>query len=118
MAIIVKLKTCMNMQDELNKLIYNNLLTSWIVDDEGDFTIKSPHLVNHAWIRIQQKVNPSIDVKFGIVTSKQYRLTNSLYATYHCRFAEILLTYFDDKIDKLEITPLLVTGIDVFPLQY
>ena len=41
---------------------------------------------------------------FGIVGNKQVKMTKSLYAVYHGRFSEMLLSHFDDEIDEIEIT--------------
>lgn len=114
MAILITLNREIDMADELRQLLERNLSDVWTMDTDHDMTMCSPQLAYHAWIRIKQEDVEKKQVTFAIVSSTQYKLTTSLYAVYHSRFAELLLTYFDKEIKDLEINPLLTDGIDVF----
>lgn len=115
MAIQVTLNRDIDMIDELRQLLESNSSSIWVMDTDHDMTMLTPQWAYHAWIRVKQKNTNSKEVNFAIVSSTKYKLTTSLYAIYHSRFTELLLTYFDKYIDALEISPLLTNGIDVFP---
>ena len=59
------------------------------------------------------KVDDNI-IKFGIISRRNVKLSSIVYAIYHSRFSEMLLIHFDKYIKKIEISSLLVNGIDIF----
>ena len=77
----------------------------------GDYTMTPSQWHKQAWMRPQEKAG--MIVKFGIIPRRDAKLSKEVYAVYHGRFAEMLLAHFDNNIQSLEISPMLVHGIDV-----
>lgn len=108
MAIKLKLKgiSANNLISQIMDYINTGKLRTWEYDIEGDFTHSAPQWKNEAWIRHNYITdsNAEWDVIFGLLGKKTEEMTKSLYAIYHGRFSEMLLTYFDNYIVKFEIT--------------
>ena len=93
------------LRDELNKKIEDGDIETWEVDQDGDFTHSREQWRCKAWIH--KPVIPNNEdnqLIFGLVGNKQVSMTKALYAVYHGRFSEMLLSHFDDIIEKIEIT--------------
>ncbi|MBO5427799.1 MAG: hypothetical protein J6K01_00740 [Paludibacteraceae bacterium] len=96
----------------INDLIDNNRIQTWEYDLMGDYTMTPPQWRAQAWMRPAVKVGRTI--KFGIIKRRDVNISKEVYAVYHGRFAEMLLAHFDVNIESLEISPMLVTGIDIY----
>lgn len=114
MAIRVRFKQKENILEEIRELIYSEKVRKWSIDSDDDLTLLIPEWHCKAWMRIKPIKNDPKCVVFGIVTSQLYPLTKSIYAIYHSRLAELLLTHFDTDIETMEISALLVKGEDEF----
>jgi hypothetical protein len=91
------------LQDIVDKAKHDELDT-WSIDDDGDFTHTPPQWKCEAWLS-PCEINPeSTELVFGIIKRKDKNLSKAVYAVYHGRFAEMLLTHFDSKIDSIELT--------------
>lgn len=103
MALIVKTDNPDELLRKIKKEIQNENIDTWLIDEDGDFTHAPEQWNCKAWMR---KVSDSGEdsLIFGIVGNKQEKMTKSLYAVYHGRFSEMLLSHFDDEIDGIEIT--------------
>lgn len=64
----------------------------------------------HAWLRPYVKDKLLV---FGIIQSSDFPITRQLYGVYHGRFVATLLSHFDDMMENIEITPLMIKEIDV-----
>ena len=42
-------------------------------------------------------------------------MSKAIYAVYHGRFVEMLLTHFDSEIEEIKVSSLLEKGIDLVP---
>lgn len=109
MAIILKLRSPMSAQNLIGD-IYNKIdnkeIKVWEYDIEGDFTHTSPQWNKQSWFRHKfPKEGDDWDLKFAIIGHKQKGMTKNLYGIYHGRFAEMLLTYYDQYIETFTITP-------------
>lgn len=112
MALIIHTNQNTDLQSELNLAIQLGVIDTWIVDEDGDYTITKEKWRMKAWFRMRQ-VNDQ-GVIFGIVSSKKYPLTKEIFGVYHGRFAATLLSHFDNLIDSIEIPSLLDSKWDLF----
>lgn len=110
MAIKLKLNDNISasaINDRIKALINESTIQTWLVDEDGDYTLSNSQSRNQAWFKsyIQQGGNDSWDMAFGIIGRRDMGMSCAIYGIYHGRFAEILLTYFDKEIKELQITP-------------
>ena len=73
------------------------------MDDDGDFTHTPFQWIDKAWMSVAN-YQPRESVTFGIISRKYIELTQTEYAVYHGRFAEMLLTHFDSMISDIHIS--------------
>ena len=109
MAIILKLKNkrAIDIVNEINIFIDDGRIRVWECDAEGDYTHTSSQWNKLSWFRHHMpKEGDNWDLKFGIIGNKDFEMSRALYAIYHGRFAEMLLTYFDNDIEEFMITPM------------
>ena len=89
--------------EKINTLIKNKRITTWDIDDENDYILNIDEYRYKAWMSIDDRIEGNT-LFFCIIESRKYALTKEIYAVYHCKFAEMLLEYFDTEIDNLQIT--------------
>ena len=116
MAIHIK---CKNTADDLYESIFELAeeqggIDTWIVDNEGDFTHIPPQWREKAWLRRSTSMNKN-ELVFGIIGRKDMEMSKTIYAVYHGRFVEMLLTHFDLEIEEIKVSSLLEKGIDLVP---
>lgn len=109
-TIVLKGVTSNELLKKINEYIDNNIIQTWEYDEIGDYTAISNQWYLSAWIR-PYVIDDSI-VKFGIISHRGVDMTSSLYALYHCRFVEMLLVYFDTWVKEINVSPLMIKGID------
>ena len=102
MAIIIRTNNPDLLLDGFTRAINDFRISTWIVDSDGDYTIKRELWRNHAWMRFYRI--DSCSVAFGIVESKKYPLLKDLYGIMHGRLVATLLTHFDNLISDIEVT--------------
>lgn len=112
MAVIIRTNSPDQLRDGFTNAIRGLQIATWVVDSEGDYTIKRELWRNHAWMRFKKIDDNS--AAFGIVQSKKYPLTKDLYGIMHGRLVATLLTHFDDIIVDIEVTSQLDDRFDVF----
>lgn len=112
MAIIIKTKNPNQLLQSLNDAIENREILTWMVDDDGDYTITRDQWQYHAWMKPYIKQEDGI-LCFGIVQSRKFEMTKDLYGIYHGRFVATLLSHFDTLMDDIQVTPLLLKNIDL-----
>ncbi len=112
MALYIKLKKSFSLVDEINKLIDQGIISTWEYDFDGDYTHLPDQWKNEAWIHLHEYDKTNNQVIFGIISRRSIRLTKTIYAVYHGRFSEMLLTHFDNMINEIRITSMLIAGID------
>lgn len=111
MAIFIKTQQPNLLIMKLNEAITNGYIQTWKVDNEGDYTITRMQWFQHAWLRPYIKDNLLI---FGIIQSSNYPITRQLYGVFHGRFVATLLSHFDNLMNNIEITPLMIEEYDIF----
>ena len=102
MAIIIRTSSPEQLREGFTRAINDFIISTWIVDSDGDYTITRELWRNHAWMRFYRIDNRS--VAFGIVESKKYPLKKDLYGIMHGRLVATLLTHFDGLISDIEVT--------------
>lgn len=98
---------------KIKELIDRNEIITWKYDEDGDFTATQDQWRFEAWLRPKyDDVNKHL--YFGIVKNSKWDMSKEVYAVYHGRFAEMLLAHFDTYILNIEISSMLISGVDVF----
>jgi hypothetical protein len=103
MAVIVLTSTPATLLDEMKAEMNKHTIETWSVDPDGDFTHTPPQWLKQAWFR------PLIHedrLVFRILTPQGKKLSRTVYAVYHGRFIEMLLTHFDLKFSGATATAL------------
>lgn len=70
---------------------------AWEIDEDGDFTYSPQKWKYEAWL------HPSVGkhrLTFYILPPKTDTITTEVYAVYHARFLQMMLTYFDELFDS------------------
>lgn len=115
MALHIILNGKMTMSDILTDIyqkIDDNKIRTWDYDNDGDFTQKNTQWASDAWMTVYEE-NQGV-VKVGIIGRLEDKMSKQLYAIYHSRFAEMLLSYYDEAVIKIEITSMKEFDIDFF----
>ncbi len=77
---------------EIKKAIKDGRIVTWLVDENGDFTHNTEQWKYQAWLR--PKIS-SQQLIFSILRPKNKSISSVIYAIYHGRFIESVLTHFD-----------------------
>lgn len=112
MAIIIRTNNPEQLHADFTRAIRELQIVTWIVDNDGDFTVERELWRNHAWMRYYKVDDGSI--AFGIVESRKYPLVKDLYGIMHGRLVATLLTHFDGLITDIEVTSKLDDRFDVY----
>lgn len=99
--------------EEINEAIRNGRIATWTVDSDGDYTHSLEQWKNRAWLSCRFNETDDTLLRFVIIEAREQKLSKAVYGVYHGRFAEMLLTHFDNQITSLSISPLL-TQYDVY----
>ncbi len=76
----------------LERDVADGTVQTWARDDEGDYTHAPAQWQRKAWMRPRLKSDRLV---FSIIGQKDVTMSKLIYAVYHGRFAEMLLTHFD-----------------------
>jgi hypothetical protein len=112
MAIRIKTSNPKGLLVKIKKAIDDGHIRTWAYDKDGDLTHTPEQYKNKAWLR------PSIEegeLVLHILGNKEASPTRAIYAIYHGRFLEELLTHFPGDFDPAWPTTKPVTG-DVYQL--
>ena len=111
MAIIVNTNNPEHMLSKIKEAIDNGKIDTWNYDADGDFTHTPKQWIDTAWLR---PVVASGSLIFGLIGKRNDQMTKVIYAVYHGRFVEMLLTHFDDDFSAANTTSKKYTGADIF----
>ncbi len=87
------------------KAIDDGDVQTWSYDQDGDFThsTSTEQWKNQAWLRPKIGVG---EIIFIILSPKNTKLTSVVYAVYHGRFLESMLTHCDSLFTSAESSAL------------
>ncbi len=91
----------------IRRSVAEGRVRDWKFDEDGDLTLTSEVFANKAWMR--PKVLPD-RLLFNIVGTRGVEMSNRVYAVYHGRLVQMLLTYFDTRLRTAAATALPTTG--------
>jgi hypothetical protein len=97
---------------DIKAAIENEEVITWKVDSDGDFTHTPEQWRNRAWFRARIFDDRIV---FNIIGSKTKTLSREVYAVYHGRFVEMLLSHFDKEFERVSATALAAAGDIVTP---
>lgn len=97
MAITVSTRTPTDLLLKICELIREGEITTWTVDEVGNFTHRMPQWRGQAWFR-PRVVNG--DLVFTTVAPSRKTISTETYAVYHGRFIEMLSAHLDSKFSK------------------
>jgi hypothetical protein len=103
MALIIKTNTPSGLLTEIKKAIDAKKIDTWSYDSDGDFTHTPDQWRHKAWFRVVPTQNVN-ELQFGIVGQQKVNTTTVIYAVYHGRFAEMLLSHFDSDFTEVKAT--------------
>jgi hypothetical protein len=107
MAIRVTTSNPSELLSLLKRLIDAGTIKTWTYDSDGDFTHSTPQWNRKAWLRPGVREN---ELVFGVVAPKGVGMSKSIYAIYHGRFIETLLSHADANFDRAYVSALPATG--------
>tara|TARA_R110001583_G_C5584277_1_gene403161 strand:- start:860 stop:1207 length:348 start_codon:yes stop_codon:yes gene_type:complete len=109
MALIIKTNDPSKLLSSIKKAIDTDKIRTWSYDSDGDFTHSPEQWKNKAWLRVKTKGNN--ELSFGILGQKEINTSKLIYAIYHGRFSEMLLSHFDNELSEIKVTSM-PTSID------
>jgi hypothetical protein len=101
MAVRFETSAPKNLLERVKKLIDDGVIAAWSYDKDGDFTHTSERWSHRAWLR------PSVGdgrLSFYILAPKETTISRAVYAVYHSRFIEAVLTNCDDDFTRAVAT--------------
>lgn len=102
MALLIQALDAEALLVEMQSAIDAGKVRTWEYDSQGDFTHNLEQWKNKAWLR--PRVLSDERLIFNIVAPQGQRITKAVYGVYHGRFAEMVLSHFDDKCSWLRAT--------------
>lgn len=101
MSIKVLTSNPRDLKDQINKYIVDGRISTWEVDADGDYTHSPEQWKNQAWFKIHYTQDGMV---LGIWPPSNKNISIEIYAVYHGRFSEMLLSHFDSEFSKIIIS--------------
>ena len=111
MAIKIDTTSGAEILEKLEFLVSQDIIRTWEIDDDKDYTISSSKWNNKAWFR--PHVTNAGALVFGIISSKSHTMTKELYGVYHGRLATTILAHFDDAVSGISISSQIDRRFDI-----
>ncbi|MGA2958656.1 MAG: hypothetical protein ABSF48_23375 [Thermodesulfobacteriota bacterium] len=112
MSIVVTTDKPNGLLSAIRSAIDTGEVKTWEYDKDGDFTHSAEQWKLKAWLRPKLEDERII---FHILPPQGIALSRTVYAVYHGRFIEMLLTHFDTLFDRAVTTALATHGDIVKP---
>lgn len=107
MAILINAKDPNNILGKIKSAIDEKKVITWTYDSDNDFTHSLEQWKFKAWMRPFEHINDKgYNISFGFVGNTNVITTAELYAVFHGRFLELLLSHFDTDIKNFFVTSL------------
>lgn len=87
----------------LKKAIDDKKIRTWSYDQDGDFTHTAEQWKGKAWLR-PNTVNG--EAVFNLIGPANTVMTKAVYAVYHGRFIETVLSHFDEQVTQCSASAL------------
>ena len=104
MAIYFNTKTPKKLLAAYKKAIDDGHVTTWTYDADGDFTHTADQWNKKAWLR--PRIQEGSALALNILTPKETTLSSVVYAVYHGRFIESMLSHCDELFNDGRATAL------------
>lgn len=105
MAVKINVDDPISFLQDIKTYVDEKKIITWTYDEEGDFTHALNQWKYKAWLHPHTDIiDPKCNVIFGFLGNKQIITTKEIYAIYHGRFVETLLSHFDIQINDIFIT--------------
>lgn len=101
MAIYFRANNPKELLDSFKKAIDDGVVATWFYDKDGDFTHSTEQWKNLAWLRPRVENDNLI---FSIINPKGQTISTIIYAIYHGRFIESMLSHCDSQFINVEAT--------------
>lgn len=111
MAIIVHTSKPKALLAKLYTLIDEKKIETWQYDEEKDFFHVPDQWQGEGWLR--PSIAPGLLI-FGLIGRRNVPMKKVIYAVYHGRFIEMLLTHADENFSVVSATAQMENEIDVF----
>lgn len=108
MAIHIKTKTPKKLLAAYKKAVDDGHVDTWSYDSDGDFTHTAKQWIRQAWLR--PKIVEGTELIFYVLAPKETKLSGAVYAIYHGRFIESMLTHCDTLFSEAHATALPESG--------
>lgn len=107
MAVLVLCDDPSGLLRQVRRAIQEEYVETWSYDQDGDLTHKPPQWRNQAWMRPQVGDER---LTFNIIPPRNIQISREIYAVYHGRLIEMLLSHFDNMIRLASATALPIAG--------
>ena len=111
MAILISASNPRALLDKIYAAIDEKKIETWAYDKDRDFVHSPQQWAHQAWLRPTVKPDQLI---LGILGPKSVVMSRVVYAVYHGRFVEMVLTHFDIDTKDFRVTPFKLTPYDVY----
>jgi len=91
----------------IKTLIDQGHIMTWSYDSDGDFTHTPPQWKNKAWLRPEVQ---SDKLRLVIINNQKVPFTRELFAVYHGRFIEMLISHVANRYTSASASPSPVSG--------
>lgn len=103
MAVTVSTNDPAGLLAAIKAAINGEEVRTWSYDTDGDFTHTAEQWKNKAWLRPRLEEGCLV---LNILAPRASNMSTTVYAVYHGRFVEMLLTHFDSKFKRAEASAL------------
>lgn len=93
MAIYLETATPKKLLTAFKKAIDDGHIVTWSYDKDGDFTHTAEQWDKTAWLR--PHIQEGVALKLTIIPRKDKKMSSVVYAIYHGRFIEAMLSHCD-----------------------
>jgi hypothetical protein len=102
MAVFVQTEDPAALLRSIKRAIAQGKVRTWSVDTDGDFTHAVEQWAYKAWLR--PRITETGKLVFNILAPKDTRMSSMVYAIFHGRFVEMLLSHFDGEFSQATAT--------------
>ncbi|MDQ3032734.1 MAG: hypothetical protein M3Y87_09980 [Myxococcota bacterium] len=102
MALVIHTADAEALLVQIQTAIDGGKVRTWGYDRDGDFTHTAEQWQNKAWLR--PRLLNAERLVLNIIAPRGQQVTKAIYGVYHGRFAEMVLTHFDEHCESIRAT--------------